>query len=103
MAGRSGMVNCVARTRNPEEPVSTRTFVIVWQLEEPGTQMVTLASSEFFAVSAGPEFTATDTEFPVVPVPPPPPPVAAEPPTPLQAGRAKVPAANAKAHPRFPR
>ncbi len=37
----SGSVTCELNRRNPNEPVSTRTLLIFWQLEVPGTQIVT--------------------------------------------------------------
>ena len=37
----SGSVICELNRRSPKEPVSTRTLSIVWQLDVPGTQIVT--------------------------------------------------------------
>ena len=78
-----------AKTRNPEDPVSTSTWSMVWQFDVPGAQMVTEANNPFTAFNpAGPESTVTaiwlaaccwgagceDAEELLFPPPPPPPP-----------------------------
>jgi hypothetical protein len=45
--GASGSVTTDERRRSPSEPESTSTSSIVWQVEVPGTQMVTLVKRPF--------------------------------------------------------
>src|SRR5579862_8389977 len=67
-------VTAEASRRRPVEPVSTRTFEMLWQVVVPGTQIVTVVKSWFTSEPAGPVLIRTGctllTVGVVVPVPP---------------------------------
>src|SRR5579863_8832978 len=52
-----------ASRRKPTEPVSTRTSLIVWQVEVPGSQIVTLVNGWLKESPAGPAFTWSGCEL----------------------------------------
>src|SRR5512138_1391398 len=58
-----GSVTALESSRRPTEPVSTRTPPIVWQVDVPGTQIVTVANSWLSALLVGPAFTTTGSTF----------------------------------------
>src|SRR5882672_7980774 len=80
-------VSAEARIRSPEDPVSTCTWSISWQVPVPGTQILTvvyrvLTAGLFeLATTVGPESTVTAWTFGSL-VEPPPPPLSEEPPPP---------------------
>jgi hypothetical protein len=98
--------------RTPEEPVSTRTFGIVWHVVVPGTQSVTLVSSVLINASANAVFTVMGWALGPVMGAAGLPPLGAEPPLgeglslgeelPPQPSRTRSPAASTRAHQRPP-
>jgi hypothetical protein len=57
------MVRAEERSLKPELPVSTNTPSIVWQVEVPGTQTVTLVNAASTESPVGPPFTAIVATF----------------------------------------
>src|SRR5678816_1912810 len=57
---RSGVDNTESKTRTPTDPMSTKTSEIVWQVDVPGWQIVTLAHNSFTFVQTFEVPTETD-------------------------------------------